>query len=253
MYHRIVPPLPPVLGDKQQRSKKDHSVYMATNVPDSTRVWNHQINAEKFGENGHVEHMRESLLDDGEVLKPGHVYWVSDRAPIESLPMKETTTTQFFRITTSEVGFWFEDHYTANPLGVLPNPNVTDIVVGNKFSEENLKLVHDWKEEGYKQMNKIEDERRSNCSCWRCFYINYLLDMGILLPPVPPPPTEPPPPPPALIPPPPPAQIPPPPPLPPLQPPPSPPPIIPPSPPPQQYVPPLLLLQSVSADDDGAI
>ena len=242
-----MPPLPPFLGGKQQRSLKDRSVYMATNVPDSTRVWNHQVTAEKFGENGYVEHQRESLSDDGELLKPGHVYWVSDRAPIENLSMKEKTATQFFRITTSEVGFWFKDHYTANPLGVLPDPNVTDIVAGNKFSEEKLKLVHDWKEEGYKQMNKIEDERRSNCSCWRCFYINYLLDMGILQHPVPPPPTDPPPPPP------PPAQIPPPPPLPPLPPPPSPPPIIPPSPPPQHYVPPLLLLHSVSVDEDGAI
>jgi len=157
---RIEPPLPPILGGKQERSLKERSVYMATNVPDSTRVWNHQINAEKFGENGHVEHMRESLSDDGELMKPGHVYWMSESAPSESLPLKEKTTSQFFRITTSEVGFWFKDHYTANPLGVLPDPNVTDIVAGNKFSEEKLKLVHDWKEEGYKQMNRIEIEKR---------------------------------------------------------------------------------------------
>ena len=159
-FFRIVPPPPPVLEGKQQRSQMDHGIYMATNVPDSTRVWNHQINDQKFGENGNIEHLRESLSDDGEVMKPGHVYWLSDRAPIENLPMKEATMTQFFRITTSEVGFWFKDHYTANPLGVLPDPNVTDIVAGNKFSEEKLKLVHDWKEEGYKQMNRIEIEKR---------------------------------------------------------------------------------------------
>ena len=138
----------------------DHGVYMATNVPDSTRVWNHQINDQKLGEDGNIDHLRESLSDDGEVLKLGHVYWVSDKAPIESMPMKETTMTQFFRITTSEVGFWFKYSYTANPLGVLPDPNVTDIVVGHEFSEENLKLVHEWKEEGYKQMNRIEIEKR---------------------------------------------------------------------------------------------
>ena len=113
---------------------------MATNVPDSTRVWNHQINDQKLGENGNIEHLRESLSDDGEVMKPGHVYWVSDKAPIENLIMKDMTMTQFFRITTSEVGFWFKDHYTANPLGVLPDPNVTDRVVGNELSEENLEL-----------------------------------------------------------------------------------------------------------------
>ena len=41
---------------------------------------------------------------------------------------------------------------TTNPLGVLPDPNVTDIVVGKEISEEKLKLVPDWKEEGYKQI-----------------------------------------------------------------------------------------------------
>ena len=123
----------------------DHGIYMATNFPASTRVWNHQIKDKTLGENGNIEHLRESLLNDGEIMKPGHVYWVSDIAPIENLPMKEITMSQFFRISTSEVGFWFKDHYTANPLGVLPDPNFTDIVVGNKFSDEKLKLVHDWK------------------------------------------------------------------------------------------------------------
>ena len=160
LYFRIPPPLPPCFGGKQPKPQMDQGIYMATNGPDSTRVWNYGVNAEKLGENGNIEHLRESLLDDGEIMKPGHVYWVSDRAPIESLPMKETTTTQFFRITTSEVGFWFKDHYTANPMGVLPDPNVTEILAGNKFSNENLKLVHDWKEEGYKQMNRIEIEKR---------------------------------------------------------------------------------------------
>ena len=159
-FFRIVPPPPPVLEGKQQRSQMDHGIYMATNLPDSTRVWNCEVNAEKLGGNGNIEHLRESMSDDGELMKPGHVYWVSDKAPIENLIMKDMTMTQFFRITTSEVGFWFKDHYTANPLGVLPDPNVTDIVAGNKFSEEKLKLVHDWKEEGYKQMNRIEIEKR---------------------------------------------------------------------------------------------
>ena len=32
-------------------------------------------------------------------------------------------------------------------------------MAGNKFSDEKLKLVHDWKEEAYKQMNRIEIEK----------------------------------------------------------------------------------------------
>ena len=55
--------------------------------------------------------------------------------------MKTRTYRQFFRIVTAEVSFWYKDHSTANPLGVQPDPNITKIVVGNKFSEEGVKIV----------------------------------------------------------------------------------------------------------------
>ena len=182
---------------------------MSSSVPDSTRVWNYQVNDESLEwelENGNKESLRDCLPGEGELLKPGQVYWMSNRAPHESLPLTQTTMSQIFRITTSEVGFWFKDHYTANPLGVLPDPNVTDIVVGKEFSEEKLKLDHDWKEKGYKQMNIIEYERRRGCLCRRCIYINYIQEQADLLstPPIPlPPPIHtvpiPPPPPPYQI------------------------------------------------------
>ena len=78
---------------------------------------------------------------EGEVMRPGQVYWITDRTPHESLPLKEKTMRQFFRIVTSEVSFWFKDHSTPNPLGVQPDPEVTRIVSGNKFSEEGVKIV----------------------------------------------------------------------------------------------------------------
>ena len=196
---RVVPPLPPLLATLEaKQQKKLDGVYMSSSVPDSEKVWNYQVNDESLEwelENGNVESIRERLPGQGELLKPGQVYWMSDRAPHESLPMTQTTMSQFFRITTSEVGFWYKDQYTANPLGVLPDPNVTDIVVGKELSEEKLKLVHDWKEEGYKQMNRIKNERRRPCPCMRCFFINYILfleaEQAILLPPPIPPPQPP--------------------------------------------------------------
>ena len=121
-------------------------------MPDSTRVWKCKItNDEIIGKNGIIEPMREFLPSQGILLKPGRVYWMSDRAPHESLPMKETTLRQFFRIMTSEVEFWFKDHYTANPMGVLPDPRVTEIVVGNELSED-FQILNDWKDEGYEQI-----------------------------------------------------------------------------------------------------
>ena len=68
---------------------------------------------------------------------------------------------QFFRIMTSEVEFWFKDLYTANPLGVLPDPNVTEMVVGKDSSAEDLKFLQDWKSEGFEQMMRIENERET--------------------------------------------------------------------------------------------
>ena len=90
---------------------------MSSSVPDSEKAWNYQVNDESLEwelENGNIESIRERLPGQGELLKPGQVYWMSDRAPYESLPMTQTTMSQFFRITTSEVGFWFKDHYTTN-------------------------------------------------------------------------------------------------------------------------------------------
>ena len=106
--------------------------------------------------------MREFLPAEGILLKPSRVYWMSDRVPHESLPMKKTTMRQFFRIMTSEVQFWFQDHYTANPMGVLPDPHATEIVFCDETSEE-LHIVDDWKEDGYEQMRiQKEKERQEN-------------------------------------------------------------------------------------------
>ena len=41
----------------------------------------------------------------------------------------------------TQVGLWFADHSTPNPLGVKPDPDITKIVVGNKFSEEGIEIV----------------------------------------------------------------------------------------------------------------
>ena len=127
-------------------------IYIASNVPDSTRVWNCAVDGEVIGQHGDIEHMR-SALGEGEVMRPGQVYWITDRTPHESLPLKEKTMRQFFRIVTSEVSFWFKDHSTPNPLGVQPDPEVTRIVSGDKFSEEGVKIL---KADISKEMLKIK-------------------------------------------------------------------------------------------------
>ena len=127
-------------------------IYIASNVPDSTRVWDCAVDGEVIGQHGDIEHMRSALGDleeEGEVMRPGQVYWITDRTPHESLPLKEKTMRQFFRIVTSEVSFWFRDHSTPNPLGVLPDPKITITVCGDKFSEEGVEIVRNISEDPY--------------------------------------------------------------------------------------------------------
>ena len=63
------------------------------------------------------------------------------RTPHQSLPLETSTYRQFFRLVTSEVSLWYRDHSTPNPLGVQPDPALTKVVVGDKFSEEGVEVV----------------------------------------------------------------------------------------------------------------
>ena len=108
-------------------------IFMASNVADSCRVWDCQIMDDScIGHLGDIEHLR-SLLPESEVMEPNCLYWLTDRTPHESLPLKKKTYRQFFRLVTSQVSLWFEEHSTKNPLGVVPDPNITKIVKGSKF------------------------------------------------------------------------------------------------------------------------
>ena len=57
------------------------------------------------------------------------------------MPLETSCYRQFFRLVTSEVSLWYRDHSTPNPLGVQPDPAITAVVVGAKFSEEGVQVV----------------------------------------------------------------------------------------------------------------
>lgn len=118
-------------------------IYMASNVSDSCRIYNCEImNDALIGELGDIEHLRE-YLPEGETLKENCIYWLTDRTPHESLPLKTSNNRQFFRLVTSEVSLWYEDHSTKNPLGVVPDPKITKIVKGSKFDKAGVVFVED--------------------------------------------------------------------------------------------------------------
>ena len=121
-------------------------IFMASTVSKSCRIWDCQITKDDLiGEMGDIEHLRE-FLPNAEMMTKNHLYWFTDTTPHESLPLEKGTYRQFFRLVTSQVSFWYEDHSTKNPLGVVPDPNITMIVAGSKFDKAGvleLKEVHD--------------------------------------------------------------------------------------------------------------
>jgi hypothetical protein len=114
-------------------------IYMASNVPNSCKVWNCKIlppddnSPDVIGEHGDIEHLRAFLPSSCEVMDANIVYWLTDRTPHEALPLSEGTYRQFARVVTSQLTYWHEEHNTKNPLGVVPDPNITKIIKGSKF------------------------------------------------------------------------------------------------------------------------
>ena len=74
------------------------------------------------------------------MIEPNVLYWITDRTPHESLPVKELIV-NFFRVITENVSFWFADHSTPNPCDVLPDPSITKILKGNEFDSDSLQII----------------------------------------------------------------------------------------------------------------
>ena len=49
-----------------------------------------------------------------------------------------------------KVSLWYTDHSTTNPLGVRPDPRVTKVVRGDKFSVEGVEVVKEGQLERWK-------------------------------------------------------------------------------------------------------
>jgi len=120
------PNLPRVVG----------GLYMASNVQSSCNVWNTLITDPGIvvGHHGDLEHVRD-ILGNPTPMRANQIYWLTDRTPHESLPLKEEQHRQFFRLVTSSLSVWFPEHSTANRLGTVPDPSVTTLVEKNKFAE----------------------------------------------------------------------------------------------------------------------
>ena len=122
-------------------------IYMATNVSESCAVWNSQIRYDKInkakeiiGSHGNIDIIK-PYIGKQTIMDPNKIYWITDRTPHESLQLKKETYQQYFKLVTHWVSHWFEDYYTKNPLGLMPD-SFTRIVRGSKL-EDNDQMKFD--------------------------------------------------------------------------------------------------------------
>jgi len=122
-------------GDTDAGDKLYGGIYMASNVSDSCAVWNAQVKSPELmcGTLGDVEHLRD-YLGKGVPLSAGELVWITDTTPHESLPLRQGTLRQYFRVVTSAVSVWYERHSTKNRLGIVPDPRLTEIISDDKFA-----------------------------------------------------------------------------------------------------------------------
>ena len=128
-----------VASDEEAFSKVNivrGGVYIATNIENGCEIWNAKIqcdeknnNREISERNGAMEHLK-SYLGESIQMKANTFYWITDRTPhIIRKPRGYTryNVIQYFRIVTHKISFWFADQSTWNPMGVMPDTNITQI------------------------------------------------------------------------------------------------------------------------------
>ena len=135
-------------------------LFMASSVSKSCAIWNNKVIGDDqsgfIGPLGDISRLRSCLPDSEmrekydwttdsyidkevmmkEVMEKDHLYWLTDRTPHEALAndSNEPVYRQFFRLVTANVSVWYENHSTPNPNGVVPDPQRTTIIKGNKFT-----------------------------------------------------------------------------------------------------------------------
>ena len=110
-------------------------IYMASNMDNTAAVWNAIVDTRK-GEvtsEGSVAHLR-PLIGDGFLLPANLLVWMTDKTPHEAIPQENGGYRQYFRLVTSRVSVWFEQHSSLNPN--VPLPDHVQVVKGNKFKPD---------------------------------------------------------------------------------------------------------------------
>ena len=57
-------------------------IFLASSVSNSSRAWNCEVAPEAVGRLGDIEHLRWALPGEGNILKPGQLYWITERSTL---------------------------------------------------------------------------------------------------------------------------------------------------------------------------
>lgn len=122
------------------RGQFDGGIYHASTVSDSCRMWNVLLPRESsaaLAVGCDLDHLRGVLDEVALAVQPraNDIYWMTDATPHESLPLKEGTYRQYFRLVAGNVTAWWKKHSTVNRLGIQPD---CDILTHSKFDEDAL-------------------------------------------------------------------------------------------------------------------
>jgi len=91
----------------------------------------------------HHAHMEADLQSDwrptrGPIsLQAGELFWMTDRTPHQSMPVKVGQPRQFFRLVTGGIDTWYAAHSTSNPLGVRAQAAVVEF---DKFTGKPVRV-----------------------------------------------------------------------------------------------------------------
>ncbi|KAI8838160.1 hypothetical protein BJ741DRAFT_127827 [Chytriomyces cf. hyalinus JEL632] len=133
-----------VAGDLDEYGEinMEGGIFVASNMADTCRVWDCLIedHGKVVGHLGDIGHLRKAIggNEAGISLDAGEIAWITDRTPHESLPQPKAGFRQFFRLVTSEVSGWYEEHSTPSELGVEPT---AQIIKGSKFLSSLKSLI----------------------------------------------------------------------------------------------------------------
>ena len=106
-------------------SSKNKGIYIAS-TDGRCKVWD--CSTTNVDGHGGVLHSLDDIISSD--MEENVLYWMTDRTPHESLPSLTTSVRQWFRLVSSDIGVWFSEHSTHNPMGVKPTSPISHI---NKF------------------------------------------------------------------------------------------------------------------------